>query len=57
MEAIVDANALERVRLQANDVIFVPKTWIAGMDDVVNLYVAGLIPGMPNVGVGYSISR
>jgi protein involved in polysaccharide export with SLBB domain len=57
MEAIVDANALERVRLQANDVIFVPKTWIAGMDDVVNLYVTGLIPGMPNVGVGYSISR
>jgi len=27
------------------------------MDDVVNLYVTGLIPGMPNVGVGYSISR
>ncbi len=57
LQTVVDASALERVRLQPNDVIYVPKTWVANMDDVIHLYVAGLIPGLPNVGVGYSVTR
>lgn len=56
LQSVVDASALERVTLQPNDVIYVPKTWIGDMDDVVSLYVAGLIPGLPSVGVGYSIA-
>jgi protein involved in polysaccharide export with SLBB domain len=56
LESVVTGSASDRVRVRANDVVFVPKTWIAGMDDVVRLYVEGLIPGMPSVGIGYPIS-
>ncbi len=47
----------ERVRLHPNDVVFVPATWISDMDDVVDAYVRGLIPALPRVGVGYSLSQ
>ncbi len=57
LQSVIDATALERVRMRPNEVIYVPKTWIADMDDVVNLYVAGLIPALPNVGVGASLSQ
>jgi hypothetical protein len=44
----------ERVRLRPNSLIYVPKTWVANADDVVDLYVRGLIP---RVGVGYSLNN
>ena len=47
----------ERVRLRANEVVFVPKSWVGNMNDVVDLYVRGLIPALPRVGVGYSLSN
>jgi hypothetical protein len=47
----------ERVRLRPNSRIYVPKTWVANADDVVDLYVRGLIPTLPRVGVGYSLNN
>ena len=47
----------ERVRLSPNAVVFVPKTWVANADDVVDLWVRGLIPALPRVGVGYSLNN
>jgi protein involved in polysaccharide export with SLBB domain len=47
----------ERVRLHTNDVVYVPRTWIADMDLVVDEYVRGLIPSLPRVGAGYSLSQ
>jgi len=56
MKQVVDAGVPERVRLHPNDVIFVPTTWIADMNIVVDQYVRGLIPSLPRVGAGYSLS-
>ena len=47
----------ERVRLHTNDVVYVPRTWIADMNLVVDQYVRGLIPSLPRVGAGYSLSQ
>ena len=55
MAQVVDAGVPERVRLHANDVVYVPPTWISNMDDVVDQYVRGLIPSLPRVGVGHSL--
>jgi protein involved in polysaccharide export with SLBB domain len=57
MKQVVDAGVPERIRLHPNDVIYVPTTWIADMDDVVDQYVRGLIPSLPRVGAGYSLSQ
>jgi hypothetical protein len=38
-------------------VVFVPKTWVANANDVVDLWVRGLIPALPRVGVGYSLNN
>jgi protein involved in polysaccharide export with SLBB domain len=57
MKQVVDDGVPERVRLHPNDVIFVPSTWIADMDTVVDQYVRGLIPSLPRVGAGYSLSQ
>jgi polysaccharide export outer membrane protein len=57
MKQVVDSGVPERVRLHPNDVIYVPATWISDMDDVVDQYVRGLIPALPRVGVGYSLSQ
>jgi polysaccharide export outer membrane protein len=57
MKQVVDQGVPERVRLHPNDVIFVPTTWIADMNIVVDQYVRGLIPTLPRVGVGYSLSN
>jgi polysaccharide export outer membrane protein len=57
MEQVVDEGVPERVRLASGDVVFVPATWIADMNEVVNLYVRGLIPVLPRVGAGYSLSQ
>ena len=57
MQQVVDEGVPERVRLHPNDVIFVPATWIADMNVVVDQYVRGLIPSLPRVGAGYSLSQ
>jgi protein involved in polysaccharide export with SLBB domain len=56
MEQIVNDGVPERVRLHPGDVVYVPATWIADMNIVVDQYVRGLIPALPRVGVGYSLS-
>ena len=55
MEQVVADGVPERVRLHPGDVIYVPTTWIADMNIVVDQYVRGLIPALPRVGVGYSL--
>jgi polysaccharide export outer membrane protein len=57
MEQVLEDGVPERVRLRANEIVFVPKSWIGDMNEVVNLYVRGLIPVLPRVGVGYSLSN
>jgi polysaccharide export outer membrane protein len=57
MEQVVEDGVAERVRLHPGDVVFVPTTWIADMNIVVDQYVRGLIPALPRVGVGYSLSQ
>jgi hypothetical protein len=57
MEQVVVDGVPERVRLHPGDVVYVPTTWIADMNIVVDQYVRGLIPALPRVGVGYSLSQ
>jgi protein involved in polysaccharide export with SLBB domain len=57
MKQVVEAGVPERVRLHPNDVVYVPQTWIADMDDVVDQYVRGLIPTLPRVGASASVSQ
>jgi protein involved in polysaccharide export with SLBB domain len=57
MKQVVNDGVAERVRLHPNDVIYVPATWIADMNVVVDQYVRGLIPSLPRVGAGYSLSN
>lgn len=57
MEQVVEDGTPERVRLHPGDVVYVPTTWIADMNIVVDQYVRGLIPALPRVGVGYSLSQ
>jgi protein involved in polysaccharide export with SLBB domain len=56
LDQVVQAGVPERVRLHPNDVIYVPPTWVADMNDVVDQYVRGLIPALPRVGVGASVT-
>lgn len=56
MQQVVEDGVAERVRLHPGDVVYVPRTWIGDMNVVVDLYVRGLIPALPRVGVGYSLS-
>jgi protein involved in polysaccharide export with SLBB domain len=57
MKQVVDDGVPERVRLHPNDVVFVPRTWIADADLVVQQYVIGLVPAFPRVGVGASLNN
>ena len=57
MQQVVEDGVPERVRLHPGDVVYVPATWIADMNVVVDQYVRGLIPALPRVGVGYSLSE
>jgi len=57
MQQVLEEGVPERVRLRANEVIYVPKSWVGNMNEVVDLYVRGLIPALPRVGVGYSLSN
>jgi protein involved in polysaccharide export with SLBB domain len=57
MEQVVAAGVPERVRLHPNDVVYVPPTWIANMDDVVDQWVRGLIPTLPRVGASASVTQ
>src|SRR5947208_1602627 len=56
MKQVVSIGVPERVRLHPNDVIYVPRTWIADMDLVVDQYVRGLIPSLPRVGAGVQVN-
>jgi protein involved in polysaccharide export with SLBB domain len=56
LKQVVDAGVPERVHLHPNDVIYVPPTWIADMDVVVDQYVRGLIPTLPRVGAGVRVN-
>jgi protein involved in polysaccharide export with SLBB domain len=56
LKQVIEEGVSERVRLAAGDVIFVPSSWIGDANKVVDLYVRGLIPVLPRVGVGYSLS-
>ena len=38
------------------DVLYVPRTWIADMDIVVDQYIRGLIPTLPRVGAGVQVN-
>jgi len=57
LQQVLEDGVPERVRLRPNEVVFVPKSWIGNMNDVVDLYVRGLIPALPHIGVGYSLSN
>jgi protein involved in polysaccharide export with SLBB domain len=57
LEQVLTDGVPERVRLRPNAIVFVPKTWVANAGDVVDLYVRGLIPALPRVGVGYSLNN
>ena len=46
MEQVVEDGVPERVRLHPGDVVYVPATWIADMNVVVDQYVRGLIPAL-----------
>lgn len=57
LRQVVEEGVPERVRLAANSLVVVPKTWIAEADQVIDQWVRGLIPALPRVGVGYSLSQ
>lgn len=55
MAQVVDEGVPERVRLKPNDIVYVPSTWIADMNVVVEQWVSGLIPGLPR-GMNYRLN-
>jgi len=55
MQQVVEDGVPERVRLHPDSVVFVPQTWIAEANDVVDEWVRGLFPALPKVGVGTSL--
>jgi protein involved in polysaccharide export with SLBB domain len=57
MQQVVEDGIPERVRLRADAVVYVPQTWIADANQVVDQWVRGLIPALPRVGVGYSLNQ
>lgn len=57
MRQVVEDGVPERIRLAANSVVFVPKTWVAEADVMIDQWVRGLIPALPRVGAGYSLSQ
>ena len=56
LKQVADDGVPERVRLHPNDVLYVPRTWIADMNIVVDQYIRGLIPTLPRVGAGVSVN-
>jgi len=44
----------ELTTLAVNDVIYVPRTFIGDADAFVRLYIRGLMPTMPRLGVGFT---
>ena len=57
MQQVVEDGVPERIRLHPDSVVFVPQTWISEANDVVDMYVRGLFPALPKVGVGASITQ
>jgi len=56
LQQVADDGVPERVRLHPNDVLYVPRTWIADMNIVVDQYIRGLIPTLPRVGAGVQVN-
>jgi protein involved in polysaccharide export with SLBB domain len=54
MAQVEDEGVVERIRLHPNDVIYVPKSFINDANEFVDLWIRGLIPVLPHVGVGYN---
>ncbi len=50
---VLDGNT-KVAALAANDVIYVPRTFIGDMNTVVDLYVRRLLPIQPRVGIGFA---
>ena len=57
MRQVVEDGVPERIRLAANSMVFVPRTWVAEADILIDQWVRGLIPALPKVGAGYSLSQ
>jgi protein involved in polysaccharide export with SLBB domain len=57
LKQVVEEGVPERVRLAAGDVLYVPASWVGDANQVVDLYVRGLIPVLPRVGAGYSLGN
>jgi polysaccharide export outer membrane protein len=50
----IGANGPELAHLGVYDIIHVPRTFIGDANAVVRLYIRGLLPTMPRVGIGFS---
>jgi polysaccharide export outer membrane protein len=50
----VDVQGPELAKLEVYDVIVVPRTYIGDANAVMRLYVRGLLPTMPRIGIGFS---
>lgn len=50
----VDASGTELSKLGVYDVIVVPRTYIGDANAVMRLYVRGLLPTLPRIGIGFS---
>jgi protein involved in polysaccharide export with SLBB domain/glycosyltransferase involved in cell wall biosynthesis len=52
--ATVKQGSPELATLAVNDVIYVPRTFIGDADAFVRLYIRGLMPTMPRLGIGFT---
>jgi protein involved in polysaccharide export with SLBB domain len=52
----INEQELEQATLGVYDVVYVPRTFIGDANAFVRLYIRGLLPTMPRVGVGYQLN-
>jgi protein involved in polysaccharide export with SLBB domain len=50
----IDAHGPELAQLGVYDMVVVPRTYIGDANAVMRLYVRGLLPTMPRIGIGFS---
>lgn len=50
----IEVSAPQLAQLGVRDVIYVPRTFIGDANAVVRLYVRGLLPTLPRIGIGFS---
>ena len=51
LEDVIEGDAVEKVALAPDDILFVPKTWIGEADIVVDQWIRGLLPTVPRPGL------